>query len=228
MPQERELIGTGRTADVYALSQTRVLRRYRDGFSAEREAHVMRHVAAYGVPVPTVHTARGADLEMARLHGKTLLEALIVGDRDLRHAASILAELHHRVHAVPALGGIEDEVILHLDLHPDNVFLDDERGPVIIDWNNASDGPADLDAAVTALIMAEASVTANPEVPEHLRRGVPEIVAAFVRAVGGDLRAHIRAARDYRYANPMLSIQEKHALDEAAALVVSLLPGRTA
>lgn len=228
MPQERELIGTGRTADVYALSEQRVLRRYRDGSNAEAEAQVMHHVAAHGVPVPAVHTACGADMEMDRLRGQTLLEALIVGARDLRDAASILAELHQLVHAVPARSGAEDLVVLHLDLHPANVFLDDERGPVIIDWNNATDGPADLDAAVTALIMAEASVTENPEVPENLRRAVPEILEAFLRAVDGDPGAQIGAARDYRYANPTLSAQEKRALDEAADLVVSLIPGRSA
>ena len=47
--------------------------------------------------------------------------------------------------------------IVHLDLHPENVMLTG-RGPVVIDWCNATDGPADLDTALSAVILAQVAV----------------------------------------------------------------------
>jgi hypothetical protein len=48
------LIGTGRSADVYALGQDRVLRRIRTDFDVRPEAQVMIHLAQAGFPVPAV------------------------------------------------------------------------------------------------------------------------------------------------------------------------------
>ncbi|MGW1028839.1 phosphotransferase [Streptomyces sp. NPDC002577] len=45
-----ELIGRGREADVYALDEDRVLRRFRDGRPVEDEARLMRWLAAQGYP----------------------------------------------------------------------------------------------------------------------------------------------------------------------------------
>ena len=50
--QPGPLVGAGRAADVYALGGQRVLRRYRNGDSAEREATVMAYLAEAGFPVP--------------------------------------------------------------------------------------------------------------------------------------------------------------------------------
>ncbi|BAU83713.1 phosphotransferase enzyme family protein [Streptomyces laurentii] len=61
------LLGTGRSADVYALPAPHeewVLRRHRDGGDAEREARVMRDLADHGFPVPHLAAAtafRAAD-----------------------------------------------------------------------------------------------------------------------------------------------------------------------
>lgn len=41
-------------------------------------------------------------------------------------------------------------VLLHLDLHPFNVLVDDAKDLVVIDWANAAAGPAVLDRARTA------------------------------------------------------------------------------
>ena len=51
------LLASGRDADVFALGEHTVLRRYRDGSDATREAELMRYVAAQNYPVPTVHIA---------------------------------------------------------------------------------------------------------------------------------------------------------------------------
>ena len=54
-----DLVGSGRNADVFAVGEGRVLRRYRDGGDVAAEAAVMAHVTAFGYPVPRVHHADG-------------------------------------------------------------------------------------------------------------------------------------------------------------------------
>ena len=60
-----------------------------------------------------------------------------------------LAELHARLHRIPP----EGDRLVHLDLHPGNVLLA-RRGPVVIDWTNASGGDPALDVALTWVICA--------------------------------------------------------------------------
>ncbi len=47
--------------------------------------------------------------------------------------------------------------MLHLDLHPANVILS-PMGPVVIDWTNASRGPAGYDAAMTFVVLSTSDV----------------------------------------------------------------------
>ncbi|WP_410469263.1 phosphotransferase [Streptomyces europaeiscabiei] len=47
--------------------------------------------------------------------------------------------------------------VLHLDLHPENVILT-ARGPQVIDWSNAEEGPPGLDWGVSAMILAQVAV----------------------------------------------------------------------
>jgi Ser/Thr protein kinase RdoA (MazF antagonist) len=63
--------------------------------------------------------------------------------------ARALARLHEELHRIP---GLERESLLHLDLHPENVLLAD-TGPVVVDWTNARDGRAELDPAMTWVIL---------------------------------------------------------------------------
>ena len=100
MPER--LIGTGRSADVYDAGNGRVLRRYRDGRPAAwvaREAEVMEHARAHGVPVPEVFDVSGADIVMALAAGPTMVDAAIRRP----WTAGAQARLHDQVHAVPAL-----------------------------------------------------------------------------------------------------------------------------
>jgi hypothetical protein len=70
------LIGSGRTADVFAINDAWVLRRYRDGRDASAEASVMAYLFNRGYPVPRVAPNAGSELTMERLHGQTMVEAL--------------------------------------------------------------------------------------------------------------------------------------------------------
>jgi Ser/Thr protein kinase RdoA (MazF antagonist) len=164
-PVERgELLGSGRMADVYALDERRVLRRYRDGTDASGEAAVMAHVAAYGYPVPAVFPApegaRRSDLVLRRLDGPTMVAAILAGELTAERAGEMLAGLLHTLHRIPARLSRDPAVrVLHLDLHPENVLLTPD-GPMVIDWANADEGPPGFDWAVSALILAEVAVGA--------------------------------------------------------------------
>src|SRR3954454_6929548 len=94
------LLASGRDADVYALDERRVLRRYRRGGDVTGEAAVMRYVADHGYSVPRVYDADGADLILERLDGPTMLQALGDGTLDLRAGAMVLADLLERLHKV--------------------------------------------------------------------------------------------------------------------------------
>jgi len=218
------LLAAGRTADVYALDRHRVLRRYRDGSPVAEEAAVMRHLRAHGYPVPEVHLAEGADLVLERLRGPTLRAALLGGEVAPGSGGELLAVLHTRLHTVPPpRPSGPDARLLHLDLHPDNVMLE-PRGPVVIDWREATEGPADLDLALTALILAEAAVGSH--VPAAYRPAARELLAGFLAGAGGDPLAQLDAARARRAHNPSLTQPEIARLTDAAAAVRSAIHDR--
>ena len=117
----------------------------------------MRYVAGHGMPVPAVLEASGPDLVMERIHGVTMLEAMRRAPWSLRANASLLAQLHNQLHAIPAPEWLEQspyggDAILHLDLHPLNVLIG-ATGPVVIDWPNACRGRAVVDVAHTWLVV---------------------------------------------------------------------------
>ncbi|MFE1268742.1 phosphotransferase [Streptomyces sp. NPDC058758] len=212
-----ELIGAGRTADVFALDEGRVVRRYRGGEDATGEAVVMAYLAEHGYPVPAVWPgAEAGELVMQRLSGPTMREALVAGTLSGEEAGELLADLLLRLHAIPPRTGADPaHRIIHLDLHPENVFLTLD-GPVVIDWATAQEGPPGLDTAMTALILAQAALT-MPAVAEIARTILP----ALVRQLGGTDGMLLPEARARRAANPTLTQEEIAALDEAAALILA-------
>jgi len=153
-----ELVGSGRDADVFSLGADRVLRRYRQGGDATREAEIMAFVAGHGYPVPAVYDVDGADLVMERVDGPTMLVALSEGTLGIADAARTLAQLQDRLHKLPGRAGAASaDRVIHLDFHPENVMIG-SRGPMVIDWRNATDGAADLDVALSAVIIAQVAV----------------------------------------------------------------------
>jgi aminoglycoside phosphotransferase (APT) family kinase protein len=207
-------LASGRDADVYAVDERRVLRRYRDGGDVAIEADIMKYLAGQGFPVPIIHDACGADLVMERLDGPTLLAALGSGALPIIDAAELLADLHRRLHEIPALWSQDPaERVLHLDLHPDNVMLT-SRGPVVIDWRNAREGPAELDVAMSAVIIAQAAVEKT-----HPQASLAtDLLTAFLRAIGGCPSAALDQAVAIRQADANLTPEERIALPAAATL----------
>jgi aminoglycoside phosphotransferase (APT) family kinase protein len=210
----RRPIGTGRSADVFDIGGGRVLRSYRDGRPAEwvaREAEVMAHARAHGVPVPEVFEVSGVDIVMERLSGPTMLDVLTSHPWLLWSHARLLARLHARVHEVPALPwlrkpfGTEPQpgpaeadsvsaaspsaetdmvpVLLHCDLHPQNVILT-SRGPRLIDWEGAAQGSPAADIAMTWAIVAFSDVPGSPAeaLVGHVFQGL--FGRAFLHAAG--------------------------------------------
>lgn len=207
-----ELIGSGRTADVFALDEGRVLRRYRDGADAGGGSALMTYLAGHGYPVPRVWPGSDTtELVLQRLDGPTMLQALGAGTVGAEEAGTVLADLLRRLHAVPSRTGAG--CVLHLDLHPDNVFLTSD-GPVVIDWDTADEGPPGLDTAMSALILAQAALT-MPAVAPIAR----SVLTGLVRGLGGTDGMLLAEAKARRAANPTLSAREIAALDEAVALV---------
>lgn len=123
----------------------------------------MEYLHAQGYPVPEVYESDGADLIMERLVGPTMLDAFPRRPWRLNQWAAMLAELHTRLEAVPvpsldlpARSG-PPQVLIHADLHPDNVMITDD-GPIVIDWPNASIGPRGFDVASTWVLVTTSAL----------------------------------------------------------------------
>ena len=219
-----ELIASGRDSDVFAYADGLVLRRYRDGRSAEEEAATLRAVFDLGYPVPVVHDASGPDIVMERVDGPTLAESLLAG-RSPDEGGALLAGLHDRLHALAWPGAAAGEALLHLDLHPLNVIL---RGPdpVVIDWSNSRPGPAALDVAMTAVILAQVVVTDGMleavGVDASARPALARLLAVFAAEVGTPYAAALPAAEALRRQDPYQSGPELAALSRAVDLAASL------
>ncbi|MFJ9178133.1 aminoglycoside phosphotransferase family protein [Streptomyces sp. NPDC102360] len=213
-----DLIGRGRTADVHALDDAWVLRRYRDGLDARGEADVMAYVRAHGFPAPRVRADPGlapGELVLERLDGPTQLDALLRGALGAAEAGRELAFLLGWLHAVPARPGGH---VLHLDLHPDNVIRT-PHGPMVIDWANAEEGSPALDWAMSALILAEVAVDPGRHEARVAREALGALLAAPHPHLAEPFLAEVRARRG---ANPTLDADEKSRLGAAVELVRSL------
>ncbi|WP_406861299.1 phosphotransferase [Streptomyces sp. HUAS MG47] len=205
------LLGTGRTADVHALDEDWALRRHRNGGDAEREAATMRRVAACGYPVPRVLRAEGRDLVLQRLRGESLLDAALGGKVAPEAAGELSADLLNRLHATTP--------VVHLDLHPGNVMLTPD-GPMVIDWVTAEEGPAGLDCAMSAILLAEPAVSALP-----LAAAARRALAALLIRLETPVLPYLPAALTRRAADPYLTATEAADAIEAAALVAELTAG---
>ena len=219
-----KLLARGRDADVFAIDDGRVLRRYRSGRSAVAEADLIRAVTEAGFPTPRVHAADGPDLLLDRVDGPDLLTAVLTGVTAPAEGARTLADLHRRLHALPWEGG----TLLHLDLHPLNVLWSAE-GPVVIDWSNARVGAAGLDVAVTSLILAQVAVAPDAFTgdvgldPAVLSATIDAFLPAFT-AAAEPFADHLDEAALLRGHDPNAGPREVETLDDALALARSFAP----
>jgi aminoglycoside phosphotransferase (APT) family kinase protein len=212
-----ELIGRGRHADVFAIDDgKRVLRRYRQpGRNTIRQAEAMRLARQAGYPVPEVFAAEGPDLVMARVRGPSLLADMVRRPWRIREHASLLMELHDRLHEIDAPIDFPTPVgagtaLLHLDLQPENVVLS-EAGPVVLDWEWAARGPAGADSAHTLLQLDTSEVPGSRTRRIAASVGRRLFTSRFVDVAGGRkaLDEHVVAVARYRLAERELTVGER-------------------
>lgn len=219
------LLGSGRTADVYALDGPWVLRRYRDGIDSTGELAVMSYLSASGYPVPRLGPPAGAarptDLVLQRLTGPTLADALLAGTVTGAEGADLLARLLRELHAIPPrLSQDPEDRILHLDLHPENVILAQE-GAMVIDWLTTSEGPPALDRAMSALILAQVALDPSSAAGGRARELLAALLSRFADD-GGVPAVSLARATALRAADPRLTAGETAVLEDAASLVGAL------
>ncbi|WP_109474108.1 phosphotransferase [Ornithinimicrobium cavernae] len=207
-----ELLAQGRDAHVYAIDGHTVLRRFPEPRDLGGEVAAMECARAAGFPVPAIHEVRADGMVLERVHGPTMLEALLADPSGAEAHAHTLGELHRllgQVLAPPDLPTTvgEGAALLHLDLHPGNVILGDV--PTVIDWTNAARGPAGADPAACWLLTRIVQV----DVPGLSPAEQTVLVGAFVETFldGFDteeLVGHLPAVGEVRLRDPNLSPEE--------------------
>jgi tRNA A-37 threonylcarbamoyl transferase component Bud32 len=214
------LLARGRAADVFAAGPGRVLRRYREGEGGDPavEGTVMEYAHSHGFPVPAVHDVSGRDLILERLDGPTMLADLARRPWLVRRHGQTLAELHRRLHNIPAPNGLRapfgrGEHLAHFDLHPDNVILT-PRGPFVIDWANASRGEAADDVALTWVILTTSVIRGPLPFRALARAGRNLLVNSFLTSVDANAAQERLAevAERRLKTDPHLLQPERHAL----------------
>lgn len=191
-----ELIGRGRTAEIFAWGNRQALKLYYAGWSlsvVEAEADQSQRIYQAGLPAPTVESVITVEdrygILYERVEGPTLLNQLGTRPWMVIRMAHLLAELHVQVHslrvsglpsqrerlekkirvarslpenvaqaALDRLANLPDgDAVCHGDFHPDNIVLS-PRGPVIIDWPEATSGDPLADVARTSLLFRLAAL----------------------------------------------------------------------
>lgn len=214
-------IAEGRDSEIFEHGSGKVLRVARDGRSLVAEAEVMRYVRTQGYPCPEVYDAGDGYLVMDRLEGPTMVESAGRPPFPLRRSGRMLAELHQRLHRIPAPPGIRvapvpGDRLVHRDLHPLNVMMTPD-GPMVIDWANASAGDPAFDVADTWVLLA----CATPPTAGIDRLIVPigrrVLLRSFLSRVDTtSARRAIPAAVAHRLSDPNTSPEERTRMQEFA------------
>lgn len=219
-------LAEGRDSEIFEHGAGRVLRVARDGRSLVAEADIMRHVRSHGYPCPDVYDAGEGYLVMDRLEGPTMMESAGKPPFPIRRSGRLLADLHERLHRIPAPPGIRvaplpGDRMVHRDLHPLNVMMTPD-GPIVIDWSNASAGDPAFDVADTWILFA----CATPPTGGLDRLIVPigrrVMLKAFLRGVDAvAARRAIPGAVGARLTDPNMSTEEKDRMSRFAAWAAS-------
>jgi aminoglycoside phosphotransferase (APT) family kinase protein len=212
-----DLIASGRDADIFEYGQGQVLRRSRNGRSMTDEARIMEFVRTQGYPVPEVVEVSddGCDLVMERIGGPTMVDMCEARPWRIGQLGSELAELHQRLHDIPAPEWLNDapcgvgDRLLHMDLHPLNVLVA-PKGPVVIDWTNAARGEPSIDVALAWALIASGEVSANRLEAILLGIGRKVLLRAFLKPFrNANLRSVLRDVVDWKCQDPHMSEIEK-------------------
>ncbi len=175
----------------------------------------MDHVRRYGYPTPEVFEVDGTDMEMERIEGPSLLEVLSRRPHRIGYFAEVLADLHHRLHDIPAPAGLPTPIgrgdrILHLDLQPANVVIT-SSGPVVLDWGWAAAGPPEADIAHTWLQLATSEVPGSAPVRLVAKVGRDLFIRRFLDYFDqAAIRQVLREVSEYRLTFRELTTAERN------------------
>jgi len=129
--QSSALLARGRTAEIYAWGNGRVLKLFFDWCPeswARQEARVTRAVHAAGLPVPAVEDMIEVDgrtgIVFERVAGRSMVQELLARPWQLYRIASTLAELHAAMHkcevpGLPSFSAALERSVRGLDGLPD-------------------------------------------------------------------------------------------------------------
>jgi tRNA A-37 threonylcarbamoyl transferase component Bud32 len=152
------LLASGRDGDIFEFGPGLVLRRAKNGRVIEGEARTIAYAREHGYPVPEIHEVRagGTEIVMERIEGPMMMDVMLKQPWLMRRYAHELADLHDRLHVIPAPEWLPDldggDRLVHLDLHPMNVMIT-QSGPIVIDWPNAARGDSLSDVGVTFVLL---------------------------------------------------------------------------
>ena len=146
----------------------------------------------------------------------------------VRRQGAALADLHRCLHDIPAPEWVpaapcgDGDRLLHLDLHPLNVIIGD-KGPVVIDWPNASRGDGLVDVALAWVLMACGGIPFGRLKAAVLGRGRALLVNGFLRAWDlPALRRHLPAVVEWKVKDPNMTEAERQAMRRLVRTQVGL------
>ncbi|MEP7762719.1 phosphotransferase [Sanguibacter sp. 25GB23B1] len=140
----------------------------RTGWSAVLDVElVAAQAAASVVPVPSLldrvdDPATGRSVVLQRMvAGTTAYVDESSGTRRARRRGEACGQVHRALAQLAAPSGLpvaHEQIgaanLLHLDLHPLNILLDeDDEVTAVLDWTNTASGPPDLDRARTVTVL---------------------------------------------------------------------------
>jgi aminoglycoside phosphotransferase (APT) family kinase protein len=216
MDEPGRILASGRDGDIYEFGPDLVLRKSRDGRSLEPEVRVMEYAREHGYPVPAIHEVRaaGSEVIMERITGPLMVDAILRRPWTLPRAAATLADLHDRLHEISGPEWLrqmpdDGERLLHLDLHPLNIIVNPDRGPVVVDWANAARGDALTDVGITYVLLTCPEMP-GPAVLRAIARPLRSLIARlFVKRYRGpELEAHIADAAELKTLDANMSSEE--------------------
>lgn len=223
------LLAQGRDCDVYEYGDGLVLRRSRAGRSLANEARVMAYARDHGYPVPAVEMLDDDDTVMVieRVDGPSMVEWLSRRPWTVRAQGRLLAELHRRLHEIPAPQWLPDapcgqgDRLLHLDLHPLNVLVG-PRGPVVIDWTGAARGEGGADVALAWLLVAGGGIPGGRVEAALLGLGRSLLVRSFLaHSEVEPARRLLPEVLEWKLGDPHMQAAEQRAMRRVAERAAS-------
>jgi hypothetical protein len=168
----------------------------------------------YSVPAVEQVSDDGMEMVLERIDGPSMVQAIERRPWTIRRHGAILADLHRRLHEIPAPDFVPSfpagagNRLLHMDLHPLNVILG-PTGPVVIDWTGACRGEPAADVGLAWLLLASGEVPAPWWKRRALELARAALVGSFLAGVDRGAAAELLGELvEWKAADPNMSPAE--------------------